>query len=57
MKMFDAGKRRIIGLPYGEKILPKSLTVCAGCMNVTDDRQTTDTTAVPLAEHNVVTFG
>jgi len=25
--MFDAGKRKIIGLPYGEKILPKSLTI------------------------------
>ena len=42
----------MIGLPYGEKILPKSLTVCGGCTNVTGDRQTTDTIAVPLAEHN-----
>jgi len=25
--MFDAGKSGMIGLPYGEKILPKSLTV------------------------------
>jgi len=39
------------------KILPKSLTVCVGCTIVTDDRQTTDTIAVPLAERNVVTFG
>ena len=50
MEMFDAGKPRMIGLPYGEKILPKSLTVCGGCTNVTDDGQTTDTIAVPLAE-------
>ena len=57
VKMFDAGKPRMIGLPYGEQVLPKCLTVCAGCTNVTDDRQTTDIIAVPLAEHNVVTFG
>ena len=55
--MFDAGKSRMIGNGTVKKILPKSLTVCAGCTNVTDDRQTTDTIAVPLAEHNVVTFG
>jgi len=46
-----------VGIPYGEKMLPKSLTVCVGCMNVTRS-QTTDIIAVPLApEHNVVTFG
>ena len=39
------------------KILPKSLTVWVGCTNVTDDRQRTDTIAVPLTEHKVVTFG
>ena len=38
------------------KILPKSLTTWVGCTDVTD-RQTTHTIAVPLAEHNVVTFG
>jgi len=36
--MFDVGKPRVIGLPYGEKILPKRLTVWVGCTNVTDDR-------------------
>jgi len=46
----------MIGLPYGEKILPKSLTVWVGCTNVTD-RQTTDTIAVSLAESNADTFG
>jgi len=43
------------------KIFPKRLTVWVGNTNVTGrrqttDRQTTDTIAVPLAEHNVVTF-
>jgi len=38
--MFDAGKPGMIGLPYGAKILSKSLTVWVGCTNVTDDRQT-----------------
>ena len=43
------------------KILPKILTLWVGNTNVSDrrqtDRQTTDTIVVPLAEHNVVTFG
>jgi len=51
--MFDAGKAGMIWLRYGEKMLPKSSTVCAGYMNVTYDRQTTDTIAAPLAEYNI----
>jgi len=43
------------------KILPKILILWVGNTNVSDrrqtDRQTTDTIVVPLAEHNVVTFG
>jgi len=50
VKMFDAGKLRMIGLPYSEKNIAEKFNVCAGCTNVTDDRQTTDTIAVPLAE-------
>jgi len=51
--MFDAGKPRMIGLPYGEKILPKSLTVSRVHER---HRQMTDTIAMPLVEHNIVTF-
>ena len=53
--MFDAGKSRMIGLPYGEKNIAEK---CNRLSRVHERHmQTTDTIAVPLAEHNVVTFG
>ena len=55
MKMFDAGKPRMVGLPYGENIAEKFNRL--RMVHERHRRQTTDTTAVPLAEHNVVTFG
>ena len=55
VKMFDAGKPRMIGLPYGDKNIVEKFN----CLIRVRERhkQTTDTIAVPFAEHNVVTFG
>ena len=58
--MFDAGKPRMIGLPYGEKNIAEKFNRLSRVRERhrhTTDRQTTDTIAVPLAEHNVVAFG
>ena len=58
--MFDAGKPRMIGIPYGEKNIAEKFNRLSRVHERhrrQTDRQTTDTIAVPLAEHNVVTFG
>ena len=56
MKMFDAGKPRMIGLPYGENNIAEKFNRLSR-VHERHRRQTTDTIAVPLAENNVVTFG
>ena len=53
--MFDAGKPRMIGLPYSEKNIAEKFNRLSRVHE--RHRQTTDTIAVPIAEHNEVTFG
>ena len=55
----DAGKRRMIRLPYCEKNIAEKFNRLSRVhqRHRQTDRQTTDAIAVPLAEHNVVTFG
>ena len=53
--MLDAGKSRMIGLPYGEKNIAEKFNRLSRVHE--RHRLTTDTITVPLAEHNVVTFG
>ena len=53
--MFDAGKPRMIGLPYGKKIIAEKFN-CLSRVHERHrrqtDRQTTDTINVPLAERS-----
>jgi len=49
VKIFH-GCQRMAKVPYGVETLPKISTGLAGCMSVTDDRQTTDGRAIAYSE-------
>ena len=55
MKMFDADKTRMIGLPYGEKNYDNMLSRFHLYRNVTDGR--TDRIAISISRVSVLTRG